>query len=405
MKENAYKRFIWFGIATLLVITPILRGTVRTWSIMPVIFVIMFLVFSWLWRANNCREYKFKRTILDKPILLFVALAIISFVFSIYKYGSFYAFLRLMSYIGVYYLIVNNFDRNMVKHMMALIISMGTILSVYGLLQYFNVLPYFWRIPRNFLTATYVNHNHFAGYLELAIPLTIGIFFGISRRAIILKIITIGALILMISAFILAQSRGAWVCLIISLFIMSIILFKRRMINKTNIFPVLLCIVIIFSFIYVAKTEVSERLNTMINRDTEETSMQTRLEIWQGTIEMIKQRPLVGTGIGTFSWGFSRFRPEGLNNRANFAHNDFLHIAAEMGLIAFVVMVLILLMAIREGFKNGSSSTEVLGCSIGVLSLTLHGLVDFNFHITANMLLCSIFIAFIMKNSCLRSEE
>ena len=45
-----------------------------------------------------------------------------------------------------------------------------------------------------------------------------------------------------------------------------------------------------------------------------------------------------GTGIGTFIWAFSAYRPEGLQAQANFAHNDYLHMASEMGVASLVFL-------------------------------------------------------------------
>ena len=106
---------------------------------------------------------------------------------------------------------------------------------------------------------------------------------------------------------------------------------------------------------------------------------------------------MIGTGIGTFVWAFNRFRPEGLNVQANFAHNDYLDMAAEMGLLAPIIAIWIIFIIINTGLRDGVAHPEILGCAIGILSLSLHGLVDFNFHIPANMLLFSIYAGIIMK--------
>jgi hypothetical protein len=52
-------------------------------------------------------------------------------------------------------------------------------------------------------------------------------------------------------------------------------------------------------------------------------------------------------------------------------------------------------LVIRKGLIKNNYNTVKLGCAVGILSLTLHGLVDFNFHILANMLLFVIYMAFI----------
>ena len=407
MRDTLYKNFIWFGAALLLVFTPFARGGVYVWSASLAMAIIIFLVFIWLWVLNNSKGYKFQLTSLGVPILLFLLLAIISSIFSIYKHDSFYALLKLFSYICFFYLIVNNFDYNMIRRMIGLIICIATILSLYGLLQYFDILPHQWWRPQDFLASTYVNHNHFSGYLELAMPVTLGVLLKSDKKNIFIKISLIVALIVMMTALIFAQSRGAWLCLAFSFCVMGAILFRKSGISRTTALTAiaLLLLVFIFCSIYFTSPHVSQRLDTIFEAQLDEASFQSRLEIWQASIKNIRQHPLVGSGIGTFSWGFSSFRSEELGRVGpRFAHNDYLHMGVEMGVLAPLIMIWIFIIAIRTGLTIVSSHLDILGCCVGVLSLVLHGLVDFNFHIPANMLLFVAYAAFIMNKSYLEQR-
>ena len=407
MDDKVYKNFFKIGLTTILIFTPLARGAVRIWSITPVLLFVAILTFLWLYRLNIAEQStKLQRTALDIPILIFSMLAVISFIFSIYKHASFLALLRLFSYVGIYYLVVNNCNRAMKRYLITLVICIGTGLSVYGLLQYFGILPHSWWQPRNFLAATYVNHNHFAGYLELVIPVTIGALIRYGPQRTTLRLAFIGALIAMIVAFIFAQSRGGWICLSFSLVLMNIVLIKNKIVSKKSIAITGLIIVLVFSFAYGKSKFVSERIDTLLQITKGEASPETRIKIWHGTIDMVRNQPLIGTGIGTFVWGFPRYRPEGLGARAHYAHNDYLHMAAEMGIFAPIFMLWLLVLVIKNGL--GSHRTEqaeqshqqvntvILGCAIGMLSLSLHGLIDFNFHIPANMILFVIYAAIIM---------
>lgn len=402
MSDRLYKNIIWGGLTAILIFAPIARGAVKVWSITPVLLIIYFLVFLWLWQLNNklTTNHQLLSTSLDIPILLFIILAIISFAFSIYKHDSFYALLRLFAYIGLYYLIVNNYSRRIRRYLVGLVITIGAGLSIYGLLQYFNILPHTWWIPKNFLASTYVNHNHFSGYLELVIPVTIGVLIRYKSLNPTLKLVLVEALVAMIAAFILAQSRGGWISLFLSLIVMNIIMIRSKILNKKSLFMPISIIIVVFSFAYLKSSFVSERIDTLTKLTEEEASLQTRIKIWQGAMQMIKNSPLIGIGIGNFDWGFSRFRPEGLDVRACFAHNDYLHMAAEMGILAPLIMILLLAIVIGRGIGGyegrGKIHPVILGCTMGMLSLALHGLVDFNFHIPANMILFTVYAAIIM---------
>lgn len=400
------RRLIFFGICCALVFTPLASGGVSVWSVSSLMLLIGLLTWFWLCGASAFDE-KFRRTALDKPIVVFALVVAASFVFSIYKQESFMSLLRLAGFAGFYYLVVNNVDDAMERHIVNLVICVATLLSLTGLFQYFGILPRTKWAPEGFLAATYVNHNHFAGYLELAMPLALGAFFSRHERSLIPKVSIMSALIIMLLAFIFAQSRGAWISLAAALLVMSFFLIKNARIGKDGIVAMLLFL-FFASFILVLNSSViSGRLGMSKAKaqGAEDLSIQTRQKIWKGSIEMINHRPWTGSGIGTFSYGFPRFRPAGLTWKANFAHNDYLELAAEAGVFALIVLLWIFFIIFYRGFSRMGSDPVVLGLTGGILSLALHGLTDFNFHIPANMLLTVTFAALIMRQRPEVSEQ
>lgn len=402
--NRIYNFILYLGLTFLIVFPPVARGgSVRIWSITPVLIVIVLLVFLWLMRVVNSNG---KLNISGCPpaltiaILCFILLAAVSFVFSIYKHDSFYALLRLACYAGLFYLVIGNYSRPLRRYLTAVIMLTATGLSVYGLLQYFGLFPHNWWGPAEFLASTFVNHNHFSGYLELAIPLALGIVIRYKNIRPFLKLLVIEALIIMGAAFIFAQSRGAWVSLSMSLFVMLIILFKNKLVSVKVFVVFVLIIACVIGVSYFNDSSVSERIKSFeeLNASVSgEASMDMRFLIWEGSVDMIKANPVIGTGIGTYVWGFSRYRPVGLNNRANFAHNDYLHMTAEMGILALPLMLIILGITIYKGFT--SMNPVIIGCAAGILSLSIHGLADFNFHIPANMIVFIICMAFIASEA------
>ena len=397
MSEKKYNNFLFRGIAFLLVFLPIARAGARDWAISLAMIIGAPLVFIWLLRADNTRDHKFKRTSLDLEIFIFGIIIFLSFMFSINKYRSLHVFLALAGCIGIYYLLIDNFSSKMWRRLIGLIIVIGAGLSFYGLLQYFDYLPHFWWIPRRFLASTYVNHNHFAGYLELIIPLTIGLIVSNRSKVSIHKIALFAALISMLAAFIFSQSRGGWLCLGISLLVMFVLFLRKTDFDRKKMLLVFLLIVFVFASLAFINPKVLKRAGKMTFTEFEKESFRNRLKIWQGSVGMVASRPLVGFGIGTFAQGFLRFKPKDLERKANFAHNDYIQSAAECGVFGLGVMIWILIVLLKEGLGKNNFSPLTFGCTIGVLSFCLHGLIDFNFRIPANLFLFIVFAAFIMS--------
>jgi len=410
MREGVYKKILWVGIAAALIFSPIAGGATKLWALTPLLLIEALLIFVWLWKFNNqppqtklpITHYLLPITKIDRPIIAFAILAIISFAFSIYKYASFYALLELFGYIGIYYIVKTEFDREMMKRVINLVIVLAAGLSLCGILQYLGVLGHSWWDPKEFLASTFVNHNHFAGYLELAIPVAVIALARALRdpdnKSMIYKASVAAALVVMIAAFIIAQSRGAWISLSMAFLIGMYVTIRKKAHDRKAIAFLILFIVLMATLAFFSRDIITQRVETISDLESDPSSS-TRLKIWQGACGMIMANPLAGTGIGTFESGFSRYRPEGLNVQANFAHNEYLNMACEMGVLAPLVMLWIFLAAAGMGLAGEKTLHYSIGCAVGVLSLALHGLVDFNFHIPANMLLFTVWIAFIVSDS------
>jgi O-antigen ligase len=297
-----------------------------------------------------------------------------------------------LGYVGVYYLIVYNFDALMKKRLLVLVLCIGAGLSLYGLLQYVGILGHSWWIPPEFPAASYINHNHFSGYLELVIPVTLGILMQQKRGSFYSCWGLILALSIMCVAFIFAQSRGGWVSLGVSFLIINIIFIKKGILKKNSIFIFLFITVLLLGFLFMRGSVDTSR----ITQPDKVLTLNGRLDIWQGAVQMTRERPFLGVGIGDFNKRFYRYRPAGFDFQVVYTHNDYLHMAAEMGILAPWLMVFLFIAVLIKGLRK-SSNLVIAGCCCGVLSLCLHGWVDFNFHIPANMLLFTIWVACIMS--------
>ena len=417
MRDKSFRNIFWLGLAAVMVFAPLAHGAVQLSALAPIELVVLILVFLWLVRANSKREQLCK-TKIDFPLWLFVILAIVSCFFSIYKYASVAAILRLLMYLGVFYLVVNKFNRYLAYRLVSLIIIVAALMSLLGLGQYFLGLKHSWWKPQEFLAATYVNHNHFAGYLELAIPLAIGMVLAQKQaklrsnqgNKILIKVGLVVALIIMFIAFVFSQSRGAWASLAISLVVMNIVLVRKKVLKKESLLVFLLLLILGIVYIYSGYDAVARRLGS-VEEINQESFFEGRLKIWQGSTRMIGDNPLYGSGIGTFVWGFPPYRPQTLQIRAHYAHNDYLQMMAEMGVLALPLMLWMIWVVVAAGFswqdkeglkkkrRLGLTEGVVLGSAVGILSLSLHGLIDFNFHIPANMLVVACLAGIIMRRA------
>jgi O-antigen ligase len=249
------------------------------------------------------------------------------------------------------------------------------------------------------LSSTFGNADHLAGYMEMAIPLLLGLFLT-GFRGIKLFLVIVLTVLLFI-ALILSLSRGGWFGTLSGLFFMSVALFFNPYFQSKRLFLTLVCGFLVVGFIVLSSTPVVKRIRTL-EQNNKISIIESRVSRWRGTIAMIKDHPILGTGPGTFAIVFTQYQPPGHANRSFFAHNDYLHFASEVGLLLIAIIVWMIITLFIKGFeKMKNPSRLVRGVTIGAMSgitaILVHSISDFNLHIPANALLFTILCAIIVS--------
>ena len=105
---------------------------------------------------------------------------------------------------------------------------------------------------------------------------------------------------------------------------------------------------------------------------------------------MVRQRPVFGWGLGTFSGVYPSFRSFFTNLWVNEAHNDFIQTLVETGIVGFCLRRRLSSVALQGGdsefkdWRSDQASALRLAAFVGCLGLLIHGLGDFNLQIPAN---------------------
>jgi len=126
-----------------------------------------------------------------------------------------------------------------------------------------------------------------------------------------------------------------------------------------------------------------------LTSDPRDAESDMRVQLWKLSVEAWKQFPVFGSGLGSYREAFRRVQPEEMNALVEQAHNDGLQLMVTGGLVGFLLAtaaLLWLLFLFARAFVRQAHREEAAWALAGfgaLLSLLLHGLVEFNFSIPA----------------------
>jgi len=234
-------------------------------------------------------------------------------------------------------------------------------------------------------SGAYICPNHFANLLEMMIPLCLAVA---ACRGVGLPIRLIAGYTALISLppVYLSESRSGWIGLMAGLTVLALSVALRRGVKKF-ILVLVLAPLLAGGAGYAAWTlspRVQQRVELALQGDI-------RLTLWKDTVEVIKESPLIGSGLGSYRWVFAHVRTHFyFNNDPEYAHNDYLHLWAEIGIIGLVLLGLMVVMILIRSVRvllRGREDRDVylIAGMMGAMSGALvHAFFDFNFHVFAN---------------------
>jgi len=254
-------------------------------------------------------------------------------------------------------------------------------------------------------TGSFANRNHFAGLLEMTMPLAVAGALAAwrsgSRGQAGSALRAVGLLasgVAMLLAIVCSQSRMGFLAALGALAVggtLALTASERRMFSPERTWRAVVATagvaaVAICAFVYLPTDELVRRFATLAQ--TEEISQDTRAQIWHETGMLIRAFPVTGVGLGTYESAFRRYKTVAPENTVDFAHNDYLQALAELGIVGCALGIGLLGLALARVLKVAAWRREsrnwelALGLAAAITAMLLHSLVDFNMYIPTNAL-------------------
>jgi len=252
---------------------------------------------------------------------------------------------------------------------------------------------------------TYGNRNHFAGLLEMILPIAAAYAMSLlsrepglerSRAGLPPARAVLACVILSFSTIILlgilySLSKSGFVSSIAGLFVIAALAVwnpLRGWMKWLALAGVVVGFLVVLVFL--PTDELAKRFGDVFSGEW--ATGEGRAPIWANTLRLIAAYPVFGCGMGNYETAFLRYQSVEVDRDFTYAHNDYLEFASELGLVGFLILGGLMLAIFSSAFRASARGLDIntrylgLGCVGALTAISIHSMTDFNMYIPANAL-------------------
>ena len=374
----------------------------------PAYALTLLLVF--LWGISLLKEVSWIRSPMHLPAVLFVLYATGRYFFAAVEYDARVELFQVWVCGLIYLCSASRFHRPADRSVfLVALLLLGVLESSYSIWQACtrSDMVFFWERPPTYAgrgSGTFIYPNQLASFLEIGLGLAAARTMLVRReslvieRSVIVKVFTVYAAAMIIAGLISTRSRGGWLASAIGLLALVFLGDWRPRLTWRK-FGLLASVLVAMALLVMNVDWVSDRFfNTFktdhdrLSWDLGDRSLGGRTLMWKGTLEMIRDHPLFGTGPGSWQWIFQKYKKPDLAllTRPEYAHNDLLNLASDYGLVGFGLMAWLGVGFWRHArsLSRPEHSPETRAFAVGALvavgAVLAHCCFDFVLHLPVN---------------------
>lgn len=329
------------------------------------------------------------------------------FPLSLDPFATFSRILEYLAYFVLFLTVVNNIRTRVLYWIILYTIFIAAVFQgVYGLYEFLSgshhIFSYQKKVGLDSASGTFINRNHFAAYLEMSLPLLVALVVGRVRQ---LRAFRGNLFVRMAHAL---ETEGSQILMLLFMIVLVAVALVFSL-SRSGITFGLAALAIFLYFYWRSRHQLSRKtylalgvfgtialtvwigLNPVLQRFvhvSENWSEGARLQVWTDTFNIFLHFPVAGTGAGTFPQIFPMYRTFVYNNVYREAHNDYVQLLAESGLLfLFLLAALgeVLIHRLKTVISHEVRRLEIiqLGAFCALVSLALHSLTDFSLQIPA----------------------
>lgn len=409
------------GLVVAVVFTALAHGAVEPWSVAVFEMLVIALLLLWGISIVVTGRLRIYLPATVWPLLALLALGLTQSVVVRDAAGARLSLskdveatrmvvLLLFCLIAACVIAVNFFNRReRLKALLNFLVIYGLALAVFGLIQHFawNGKLY-WLRPLTVAASSpfgpFVNHNHFAGYLEMLAPLPVALIVtgAVSRGR---RLFYLFAAAMMGLAVVASLSRAGMLSLGAAMLLLLALSFRFRPQPGRLQFAasrlgsagavIVVSLAILAGIFWIGADPVIDRVTVGKLAGAEagtETFHSSRGWIWQDTVRMVSASPVLGVGLGAFQTAWPNYSEADGALIVDKAHNDYLQLLAETGFIGGLLalwFIITIFRLVAQGLQSRDPLliATALGSAAGITAMLVHSFFDFNLQLPSNSLL------------------
>jgi O-antigen ligase len=430
IRHTLASRLAFLFLCVVIILSALAYGTVHYWSL--AVFFLGAVVMLILWVADGWTlgTIRISRNVLQLPLLGMLLLGLVQLLplrspdnagvssipfvknLSLDPYSTRLILVQVAA-LFIYFAATLVFidTPNRLRMLVRTITIFGFLLAIFGLTQSFTTSRVYWirELPQSQPFGPFINRHHFAGYMELALALPLGLLFSgsLQREKRFIYLFAVG---MMVVALMMTNSRGGVISLIAEVgFLLGLSLFRGRHTRrrsaeeksriKSNALKAGLALAVVIAVLGAVTILGGEsgltRLLGSLNNDDPTTG---RAHFWSVTIDIIKTHPILGVGLGAFSVVYTGYDSRNGLLRLEQVHNDYLQVLSDGGIVGAALGLFFLVSLFRMGFARRESNDVfrrgvATGALAGCFAVLVHSFFDFTLHTPSNTLLFLILAA------------
>ena len=390
-------KIVRIGLCALFAFNVLAFGAVEVWSqsLLEITAGMLFLLWAIIIFRDSKATIYWNRLLW--PILGILIIGILQLFFGAtpYRYITRLELLRIGAYLIIFFLSIQAFrERPDLTKLAWFLIFLCFGVSLFGIIQHFtSESVIYWLRP---LRAggdpfgPYVNRNHFAGFVELTLPIGLAtlVFRGVQRDVYplvgLLAIVPAGALIL-------SGSRGGIVSFAFEIAVLWLLARGRQSSERPQFVGIgIVALAALALIAWLGAGRAIERFSTI---HVGEVTVDRRVSMFRGAAHLFADHPITGVGLGALVAAYPRYETVYDGKLVDHVHNDYIETLAETGLLGGICGLAFLWILFRQAkscyaVEQGHFSRALhAGAVAGLCGMLLHSFVDFNLHIPANALL------------------